>query len=98
MTPAAGLTGARLRWAVERGADTALATGYAAVIVGITDGWLMVCTDTDGCVDRPGVLVAVPDLLVAEVFANGHELELTTTLRRGGRTVHLYHGPGGRHG
>jgi hypothetical protein len=96
-TPATQLNSDLGVWAVERGADAALDTGRAAVVVGRAGDELVVCLD-GCCTNRPGVLIVVPDLVVAEFHANGLPAPFgPTVVRRDGRSVKVFAGAGGGH-
>jgi hypothetical protein len=57
---------------ISLAADVALDTGDVAVAVGMTPDHSLVCADGGGCcLDRPGVIVVVPDVKEAEFVANG---------------------------
>jgi hypothetical protein len=90
-TPADRLTGELLPWALEQAADTALAANTSAVVIGIIDDVLAICTD-GCCFNRPDALVVVPDVLVIELTANGYpDLPAGPIFARNdGRRVHVF--------
>jgi hypothetical protein len=78
-------------WLTERAADVALDLNDVATAVGVVDGLAAVCVERC-CLGRPGVLVALPDVMAVEAGLNGIELPATVTLRRDGRSVRIYRG------
>lgn len=91
LTPAASLTGDVVQWAIERGVEAAFSDGLTAVVVGMTSNdRLMVCT-AGCCLRRRGTFIVVPDVVIAEGVANGHEAPNTFRIRRDdGREAYLF--------
>ena len=89
--PAVNLRGDQLAYAYRCAADVALSGNRAAVILGIGPRGLEVCDDRC-CIDRPGALIVVPDVLIAEGIANGHpDPPKGPVLQRAdGRTAHVF--------
>lgn len=94
-TPAALLNSETRVWAVEIGADVAIKNGRAAVVVGWSAGYLVICRD-GCCASRDGVLIVVPDVVIAEGHANGLDLPPgSPRLRRtDGRSAAVFAGVG----
>lgn len=97
MTVTVELPAETRQWAIERGADAALAEGRVTVVVGIFGEHLKVCT-AGCCLDLPGSVVVVPDVVVAELAANSDGASFGDPWRlhrADGREVYVYATPKG---
>mgnify|MGYP003575449322 CR=1 FL=1 len=90
--PTTKLAPEQYRWALERGADAALAENRVAVVVGIRGDNLLVCTD-NCCIDRKDAMFVVPDVLMVEFAANYSMPDSWSLQRDDGRSAYIYRSP-----